>query len=113
MKPTSTRKGVIKVSWNLSLMLPLDKAHQLQVLLTEATQYDETGYSEREKFAYFRDYAVPAVEIVPNNGVLFDATTLSSDDVTKWRDTVREGLEADKEAYAKDAVPPHLWEAMT
>jgi len=91
--------------WNLSLMLPLDKAHQLQALLAEATLYDETGYSEREKFAYFRDYAVPAVEVVPNNGVLFDATTLSSDDVTKWRDTVREGLEATKRLTLRMPYP--------
>jgi len=93
-------------------MLPLDKLHQLQALLTEAVQYEELGYTDREKFAFFRDYVVPAAEVIPNGAVVFDATTLSDDEVTKWRDTVREGLEADRESYAKDAIPPHLWKAM-
>lgn len=104
--------GVVKLSWNLTLVLPLAKAHQLQMLLTEALLYEESGYADREKFAFTQCYEPPPVEVMSPSRPLFDATMLTSDDAKSWRDVVRTGLEADKEANAMDVVSPELWVGM-
>lgn len=104
--------GLVKLSWNLSLALPLAKAHQLQMLLTEALQYDEHGYPAHQTFACTQLYEVPAVDVLSNNLPMFDATMLTSNEVKEWRDAVKAGLDADKEAKAMDIVSPELWIGM-
>ena len=112
-KQTQTQPlGIVQMSWNLSLLMPLAKAHQLQLLLTEALKYDVDGYAVRDKFAHIQAYEVPSVALHPTSVPLYDAEMLSPNDFTEWRDAVRAGLEADKESNAADVVTPELWKSM-
>jgi hypothetical protein len=112
-KQTQTQPlGIVQVSWSLSLLMPLAKAHQLQMLLTEARKYDIDGYAVREKFAHIQVYEVPSVALHPASAPLYDATMLSSDEFTEWRDAVRAGLEEDKASNASDVVTPELWKSL-
>ena len=114
MKPkTQTQPlGIVQMAWNLSLLLPLAKAHQLQLLLAEALKYDIDGYAVREKFAHIQAYEVPSVSLHPTSVPLYDATMLSPDELRDWRDAVRAGLEADKTSDAANIVSPELWKNM-
>ncbi len=104
--------AVIRMTWNLSIQLPLAEAHKLQTLLTKAQLYIESGYTEREKFAYIEMFDVPPVEISLGRIPMFDATMLTHEEATAWRDAVRQSFEADTEAKAANAISPALWKGM-
>lgn len=104
--------GIIKLAWNLSVALPLSDAHKMQALLTKALLYAESGYSEREKFAFVETLEVPSVEVASARIPLYDATMLTHEEAGAWRDVVRASFEADEGNNAANAIDPENWKKL-
>lgn len=104
--------GLIEMAWNLKLVLPLDKAHQLQTLLCEATRFETSGYNDRERFMYLQEFTPPQVAVADKTTPVYDARMLSEDAVGTWKEAVREGLALDKESHASKIITPEQWKGM-
>lgn len=113
MKAKRTAYGVIDFDWNTrKIILPLDKAHQVQALLTQAMKLTDDYRSAHQRFYALSEYDAPSVSVLDNNCPMFDATELSKEEYNEWHKTVDEALRGDDTYKAKDIVPPAVWASM-
>jgi len=104
--------GIVQMPWSCAMVLPLEKAHQLQILLLEAWSYTEHGYSDGKKFAYISRFEVPPVATPSIDRPIYDATMLSKTEANEWAHTVSKGMDEDSTARSDTLLSPELWRAM-
>lgn len=111
----STNKvmATLDFGWDTRILaMPLDVAHKIQALLTQAVKYDTEYRKEKQRYASLSVFVPPNVAIMESDIPVVDATCLNRSEYNKWKTAVREGLDADDNATAKDIIPPAVWQSM-
>ena len=110
MKRDGKVMGLVDLGWSAKVLLPLDLAHKLQTILTEAVGLErEYVSSSRGEYLWLKKYPVPDVSVLDPDAIVFDATMLERKAAGQWRDEVNGGLKNDAEAKIEDCLTPEQW----
>ena len=92
--------GVIQMY--TSVVVPLDVAHKIQMLMAEHGYQLDMVYTEGKRIELKRELGVPEVRVL--QGALLDATTLTEDELTAWKENVMDARKIDKNCQVMDPV---------